>query len=121
MEILWGRKMKFKVGDKVIIHKPKDDWVDDDLVWIPPMDAWDGVQGTVAEYVHLHHIGLIEDHGQWSFHEDWCELVGNCVNVIVTNASNQDKCVCGGPAKKVNVSFFSLNEIEVCSICGKEK
>ena len=60
---------KFKIGDKFIPRKPKEEYPD--IAWVGSMDEYDGkiqiVERMEGQY-------LIAESG-WDFHPDWCEKV----------------------------------------------
>lgn len=62
--------MKFKVGDEVRVHKPRD--LDESPTWISQMDEYDGRIVTLKKCSPTERYWEI---GEWYYNEDWLELV----------------------------------------------
>lgn len=60
----------FKVGDKVIVHKPDD--VGERPFWISGMDK---LNGTVQVVQEVNEYGFIKFRGMYKFHPKWLEPV----------------------------------------------
>ena len=65
---------KFSVGDKVIIHRPKD--VDERPGWNSLMDCYDNKEVEITSY-RLSGFFEVENSTRWCFNDNWAEIVGD--------------------------------------------
>ena len=63
---------KFKVGDRLIPHKPKDE--NGHLLWTTEMDWYDGKTLTVSHISPVEDLLAVEGHC-WYFNPSWCTKV----------------------------------------------
>ena len=61
---------KFKVGDKVLLTKPKDSELSRSLVWIKHMDKYNNTIQIISEVVE-NYIYHLEGFRWWAFDESW--------------------------------------------------
>lgn len=66
--------MKFKIGDKIIIHKPND--INKYPGWCTPMDKYNNKQTTIRDINKNNHIKIEQDkYHEWEFNPNWCKLI----------------------------------------------
>ena len=61
---------KYKVGDKVLLTKPKDSELSRSLVWIKHMDKYNNTIQIISEVVE-NYIYRLEGFRWWAFDESW--------------------------------------------------
>ena len=63
----------FKVGDLVIVHKPKN--TDEAPIWISEMHEYDGIETTIKRIIHEDGYDLMKlyDCEEYSFRDAWLE------------------------------------------------